>query len=234
MASVVGFETDPHKIITPSITFLDNALAAAEKEQSIKRFVFTSSSAAVSQNKTNEVYNLTDEMWADWAVEAAWAPPPYTMERALANYYASKVLTEQKLWKYVEERKPHFVVNSVLPDFIIGLGVNHKKHGYVSSMGVFKQMFDDSGAMWRSFGAQWCVDGVDTALLHVAGLLHPHTKNERIFAYAHRKTWTDFVQRLKKMYPDHKFPGKLSINAPLGSNRSGRVSTNPCCRPEPG
>lgn len=212
VASVVGFEADPHNIITPSLAFINNALAAAEKEQSIKRLVFTSSSAAVSQKKINEVYNLTDKMWADWAVEVAWAPPPYTMERALANYYASKVLAEQILWKYVEEKKPHFAVSSVLPDFIIGLGVDVEKQGYASSMGVFKQMFDDSGATWRSFGPQWCVDGVDTALLHVATLLHPHQKGERIFAYAHRKTWTDFVQRLKKMYPDHIFPGKWSMS----------------------
>ena len=94
----------------------------AEKEQSLKRFVFTYSSAAVSQNKINEVYDLTDDMWADWAVKAASVPPPYTMERAHANYYASKVLTEQKLWRYVEERKPRFVVSSVLPGFIISLG----------------------------------------------------------------------------------------------------------------
>ncbi|RYP78483.1 hypothetical protein DL771_000436 [Monosporascus sp. 5C6A] len=208
VASVTGVEVDPHKIITPSIAFLDNALAAAEQEQSIKRFVLTSSSFAVSQNRPNEVYDLTPKMWADWAVKEAWAPPPYTMERASANYHASKVLTEQKLWKYAEERKPHFVVNSVLPDFVIGLGINPEKQGYVSSMSLFKQMFDNSGDTWRSFGPQWCVDAVDTALLHIAGLLCPHTENERIFAYGHRKTWTDFIQRLKKMYPHHEFPGK--------------------------
>ena len=208
VASVVGFEADPHKIVKPSIAFLDNALAAAEKEHSLKRFVLTSSSAAASQNKLNEVYDLTDKMWADWAVDEAWAPPPYTMERAVANYFASKVLTEQKLWKYVKARKPHFVVNSVLPDLIVGLPVSIEKQGYVSSMAFIKQLFDNDGTVWRSFGPQWCVDVVDTALLHVATLLHPKTANERIFAYAHRKTWTDFIQRLTRMYPNRKFPGK--------------------------
>jgi hypothetical protein len=68
------------------------------------------------------------------------------------------------------------VVNSVLPDFIISLGVEPEKQGYVSSMGLFKQMFDNSGDIWRSFGPQWCVDAVDTALLHIAGLVCPGTK----------------------------------------------------------
>jgi nucleoside-diphosphate-sugar epimerase len=208
VASVTSLEIDPNKIITPSVAFLDNALAAAEKKKTVKRFVLTSSSAAVSQNKVNEVYDLTPEMWADWAVKEAWAPTPYTIDRAKANYYASKVLTEQRLWKYLEEKQPQFVVNSVLPDFIIGLGISPEKQGYVSSMGLFKQIFDNSGDTWRSFGPQWCVDVVDTALLHIAGLLSPSAENERIFAFAYRKTWTDFIQRLEKMYPLYKFPGK--------------------------
>ncbi|RYP13149.1 hypothetical protein DL765_007024 [Monosporascus sp. GIB2] len=97
VASVTGVEVDPHKIITPSIAFVDNALAAAEQDQLIRRFVLTYSSAAASQDRLNEVYDLTPNMWAEWAVKEAWAPPPYTMERARANYYASKALTEQKL-----------------------------------------------------------------------------------------------------------------------------------------
>jgi nucleoside-diphosphate-sugar epimerase len=208
VASVTSLEIDPNKIITPSIAFLENALSAAEKEQTVKRFVLTSSSAAVSQNKVNEVYDVTRDMWAAWAVKEAWAPPPYTMERAKANYYASKVLTEQRLWQYIEEKQPRFRVNSVLPDFVIGLGINPEKQGYVSSMGLYKQMFDRSGDTWRSFGPQWCVDAVDTALLHIAGLSCPSAENERIFAFAHRKTWTSFIQRLKKMYPQHEFQGK--------------------------
>jgi nucleoside-diphosphate-sugar epimerase len=210
VASVTDFKADPHEIITPSITFVENILAAAENEPSVSRFVLTSSSAAVSQDKFNAVYDLTPEMWANWAVEEAWAPPPYTVKRARANYYASKVLSEQRLWKYVEEQRPRFVANSVLPDFVIGLGVDPGRQGFVSSMGLFQQMFDNSGDAWRSLGPQWCVDAVDVALLHIAGLVCPNTKNERIFAYAHRKTWADFIGRLHGMYPDHDFPGMLT------------------------
>lgn len=208
VASVTGFESDPNKIIPPSIAFIENILTAAENEPSVSRFVLTSSSAAASQDRINEVYDLTPAMWADWAVEEAWAPPPFTVERARANYYASKVLSEQRLWKYVKERNPQFVANSVLPDFVIGLGVDPERQGFVSSMGLFKQMFDNSGEGWKSFGPQWCVDAVDVALLHVAGLVCPYASNKRIFAYAHRKTWSDFIARLQKMYPNHRFPSR--------------------------
>lgn len=208
VASVTAFEADPHKIIDPSVAFVENILTAAEQEPSVKRFVLTSSSAAVSQDKINEAYDLTPKMWGEWAVKEAWAPPPYTMGRARANYYASKVLSEQRMWSFVKERDPRFAVSSVLPDFVLGLGPNPERQGFASSMGLFKEMFDNSGEMWRSFGAQWCVDVVDVALLHIAGLTCPQAENQRIFAYAHRKTWTDFIERLSKMYPQHRFPGK--------------------------
>ncbi|KAE8822905.1 hypothetical protein PTNB85_08911 [Pyrenophora teres f. teres] len=207
VASVTAFSTDPHKIINPSITFVQNILAAAEKEPSVSRFVLTSSSAAASQDRVNEAYDLTPDMWANWAIEEAWASTPHTEQKARANYYASKALSEQRMWKYVEERNPRFVVNSVLPDFVIGLAVKPEQQGFASSMALFKQMFENSGDAWRSFGPQWCVDAYDVALLHIAGLVCPHAKNERIFAYAHRKTWTEFIRRLQESYPNHQFPG---------------------------
>ncbi|KAH9878176.1 hypothetical protein J1614_003393 [Plenodomus biglobosus] len=206
VASVTAFSTDPHKIINPSITFVENILAAAENEPSVSRFVLTSSSAAASQDRVNEAYDLTPDMWANWAIEEAWASTPHTEQKARANYYASKALSEQRMWKYVEERNPRFVVNSVLPDFVIGLAVKPEQQGFASSMALFKQMFENSGDAWRSFGPQWCVDAYDVALLHIAGLVCPHAKNERIFAYAHRKTWTDFIRRLQESYPNHQFP----------------------------
>lgn len=207
VASVVAFDPDPDNIIGPSVAFVKNILAAAEREPAVRRFVLTSSSGAVSQDKVNEVYDLTPDMWADWAVEEARAPPPYLMGRARANYYASKVLSEKAMWEFVQEVKPHFVVNSVLPDFVIGLGPNPGRQGFASSMGLYKQMFDNSGDMWRSFGAQWCVDAIDVALLHIAGLTNPESEGKRIFAYAHRKTWGAFIEKLAQMYPDHSFPG---------------------------
>lgn len=211
VASVVAFEPDPNKIVTPSLAFLDNAIAAAAKEPSIKRFVLTSSSSAATQLRFNEPFDLTDQMWNEKAVTEAWAPPPFGLERAIYNYAASKVQTEQKLWAYAKEKHPHFEVNTVLPDFVIGLPINLGKQGLASSMMFLKQMFYNAGEDFRAFYPQWCVDSVDTALLHLAALLEPGTKNERIFAYAQRKTWTDFIKRIGKMYPNRTLPGKCTV-----------------------
>ena len=50
----------------------------------------------------------------------AWAPPSYNADRAFTVYAASKTEAERALWKSVEERKPHFVVNCVNPNANLG------------------------------------------------------------------------------------------------------------------
>lgn len=44
----------------------------------------------------------------------------------------------------------------------------------------------------------------DTARLHVAGLLDPAIKDERIFGFVHEFNWTDIVALLRKLRPNNK------------------------------
>ena len=108
---------------------VENALESAAKEPSIKRFVYCSSSSAATQHKVNEKFDLTFDSWNEEDVARAWAPPPYTMDRLLPSYNASKVQGEQAFWKFVKERKPGFVGNAVLPDFVLGLPPSPGKQG---------------------------------------------------------------------------------------------------------
>lgn len=125
-------------------------------------------------------------------------------------YNASKDQGEQAFWKFIKECKPGFVGNTVLPDVILGLPLNPAKQGLGPTATMCKTMWDDDASgPWKLFYPQWVIDIEDTTLLHVAGLVHPELKGERIMGYAHNKRWTDFIQRLQKMYPEHKFPGKF-------------------------
>lgn len=54
---------------------------------------------------------------------------------------------------------------------------------------------------------EYFVDVRDTARLHVAALLDPNVKAERIFAFATDYNWTDVLTILHKLRPDHEFPG---------------------------
>ncbi|KKP00634.1 NAD dependent epimerase/dehydratase [Trichoderma harzianum] len=50
------------------------------------------------------------------------------------------------------------------------------------------------------------VDVRDTARLHVAALLDPKIKEERIFAFAQEYNWTDVLNILRKLRPNRQFP----------------------------
>lgn len=200
VATNVSWTPDPNIVVTEAIDFTMFALESAAKTPSVKRFVLTSSSAASTQMLFNEEYDQTPDSWNETAVKMAWAPPPYTDERAALTYCASKVQSEQAMWKFMKEKKPHFVANSVLPDFVCGAPLSPEHQGWTTSGMLFKAMWDGAPGetSWYALQGQWMIDAADTGRLHVAGLIHPDAKNERIFGFAHRKTWTDWISTLKK------------------------------------
>lgn len=119
----------------------------------------------------------------DKAVEAAKRPPPYGPDRIIETYAASKTLAEKAMFDFVKERKPHFVVNSVLPDFVAGKILKPEKQGYSSSVGLFYALFMNQDG-WQTLPSQYGVDSSDVGRLHVAALARQDAQNERIFGYA--------------------------------------------------
>jgi nucleoside-diphosphate-sugar epimerase len=112
----MSFDPDPNKVIPPAVEFAVNALEAAYKEPSVKRFVFTSSSAAaVISSPDIPAANITEDTWSDFIVDAAWADPPYTPERGFVTYAASKNQAEKAVWKFHKEnrhKRPDLTVNT--------------------------------------------------------------------------------------------------------------------------
>lgn len=68
----------------------------------------------------NTKLHIDSTTWNEASPKAAWAPPPYLQDRANHVYATSKVEGERAVWKFVEERKPGFVVNAILPDATFG------------------------------------------------------------------------------------------------------------------
>ncbi|GKT60581.1 nad dependent epimerase dehydratase [Colletotrichum tofieldiae] len=118
VAAVVGLNPDPNQVIPIAVSGSLNALKAAYSEPGVKRFVLTSSSSAALPSGS-EAYKqphvITQDSWSEDGVQPAWAPPPYTPERAMAVYSVSKAESEQAVWKYHKEHRhtrPDLVVNS--------------------------------------------------------------------------------------------------------------------------
>lgn len=128
IAYVSRIVPDPNEVITPTVAGVRSIMDSAIRESSVKEVVFTGSAIAASP-LTQGIDNGTvgRDSWNDAVLEAAWAPPPYGLSHAMANYPASKVAAEKEVWRLVKEKELHFTVNVVSPAGMIGEPLN-KKH----------------------------------------------------------------------------------------------------------
>jgi len=105
------FKPDPTVAIAPMLASAINALEAAAKETTVRRFVYCSSATAAGNAGNGRRSKVTADSWNTAAFLAAWEPPPYTIDRAWAVYAAGKMQTEQAVWRWHRDRRPNFVLN---------------------------------------------------------------------------------------------------------------------------
>lgn len=111
VANVDSVSDDP-KVIERTVKGALNAIAACEKEPSVKRFVYTSSLAAVYIPKPNQQLNIDESTYNYPAVKAASEPPTPGQNRHFINHCAAKTSGELAIWDWVREHQPSFGVNS--------------------------------------------------------------------------------------------------------------------------
>ena len=164
----------------------------------------------MTRPKPNKVFSVDTTNWNQEDIDDAWKPPPYEDSRAWPVYGASKTQAEMEVWKFVKEKKPHFVVNSVLPNANFGLILNEKQP---ASTGSWIPSIYNSGTKFPesliSIPPQWMINVRDTALLHVASLIDPDVENERIIGFAEPYNWNDILAVLRKLCPEKTFPEDL-------------------------
>ena len=211
VASILTFDSDPNKVIPQTIAGAVNAAESAAKQPSVKRFVFTSSSTAITSPRPNEKFEIDVKDWNTSDVEKAWKAPPYTEERAWAVYGASKTQAEQAIWKFAKEKKPGFVVNTVLPNTNLGEILSDKQPASTGAWvkSIYQGDFDNI----KHLPPQWMVDVKDNARLHVSALIDPDVENERILAFAEPFNWNDILAHLRRLCLDRTFPEDIP-NAP--------------------
>lgn len=115
---------DPEAVIPNSISGAKFILESCLKEPKLKRFVYTSSSTAACLPIPGRKLHLDKKTWNDEAVTLAWETP-YSATKAYVVYSASKTEAERTIWKVVQEKKPGFVTNTILPDTNYGRVLNH-------------------------------------------------------------------------------------------------------------
>ncbi|KAH8657896.1 hypothetical protein BX600DRAFT_482486 [Xylariales sp. PMI_506] len=209
VASVVTFSSDPNEVIPPTVAGTTSVLEAALGEPGVRTFVYTSSivAAVEATGSGDGALRAGRDTWNDGATAIAWAPPPYEPGRGSFVYRASKVAAEKAVWKFRDERKPHFTVNSVLPSMVIGEPLD-RSHAESKSNWI-RWLYDGNVAGTASIPATWCVDVKDTAVLHVAAALDPEVKDARIQAWGHSSSWKQLLSITRNFRPEKELPTDL-------------------------
>ncbi|KAL7928116.1 NAD(P)-binding protein [Trichoderma chlorosporum] len=213
-ATDVTLAHEPHRIIPAVKSGTINVLKAASSQDSVKRFVLTSSSVAAIIPEANRKGIAIDEStlmifsldtWNDDVVDLAWSGAAPDSAKGYIIYAASKTEGEKTAWKWVADNKPSFVLNTVLPNCNFGqILVPEQMHG--STMGFVRNFFKRDYSAVELLPPQYFVDVKDTARLHVAALLDPNVNEQRIFAFAKAYNWTDVLTILRKLRPDQEYP----------------------------
>ena len=151
VAFILSYDPDPNNSIPQNVSAALNLLRASANEPSVKRFVQTSSTGAAVMPDANPNNRGNASSWNEAAVQAAWAPPPYELDRIPMVYMASKIAQEKALWKFVEEEKPRFTTNTVLPFWTCGRILN-KSQG-LSSNQFLRGVYNGDQTMLRMFDA---------------------------------------------------------------------------------
>ncbi|KAH6673670.1 hypothetical protein B0J14DRAFT_667193 [Halenospora varia] len=200
VASILTFDSNPEKVIPDVLKGVRGIMNSAAKEPSVKRFVYTSSSTAATAPIHNKEFLIDSNMWNEKQIKEAHAPPPIKPERSWAVYGASKAEAEKAVWQFVEEEKPNFVANAVLPNTAMGKILDPN---IPASTGDFVTKLYKGEK--QGLPPQYYIDVQDIARLHVAALIYPDVQNERLFAYATPFNWNAVLRIFRKLRPDHKF-----------------------------
>ncbi|KAJ4376109.1 hypothetical protein N0V83_001390 [Neocucurbitaria cava] len=211
IASPTGdsYQPDPQATIPHGIRCALSLLESAAKEPSVKSVVYTSSQAAAVAQKPGEPYHITSSSWNEDAKIAWTLPITQDFRRALLNYMCAKTEAEQQGFKWVQDHKPQFTFNTVLPNITFGTVTRPDKTGFTTTSGLLKLVWQGNTLPTELFQSQYFVDVEDVALLHLAALTQPDVQNERIIAMSYRYNWNEILDIFRKIAPDHTFPGKL-------------------------
>ena len=218
--------TDPAVEVDPAVAAINSALVDAAAETSIKRFVYTSSSVAAAMPTMNKEFTYNADLWNESAVAQTYEKPENPRsDRFYVVYAAGKVLSEQAAWRFVREKQPGFVLNTVLPNFAMGPALTEDFSG--STRDFFRGFYNNDEAtvkIMQSLGSQYWVNVLDIARIHVAALIYDDVKGERLYAFAEKYSYNGLVDAIAKADPTRAdLPPKMADPGPdLSSVESAR------------
>jgi dihydroflavonol-4-reductase len=160
-----GVPKDANELIAPARDGALRALRAA-KAAGIKRFVMTSSVAAISYGRGRGVHNFTEADWTDLS------------KPGLTPYVQSKTVAERAARDWVAAEGGGIEYCSVCPSVVLGPVWSAD---YSASVTIIRRLLDGSMSAYPDMGFG-VVDVRDVADLHVRALKAPNMAGERFIA----------------------------------------------------
>ncbi|KAK1755492.1 NAD(P)-binding protein [Echria macrotheca] len=202
VASVVTLDANPERVIPQTVLGVTALLEAASREVSVKEFVYTSSIVAATMPVAGNQTLVGSETFNELALRLAWEGRREEVNGFLV-YMASKAAAEKAVWEFVRDKKPRFTVNSVVPGTIIGAPMHRAQ---VASDGQWmRHVYEGNAGFLLACPESYTVDVKDVALLHVAAILDPDTKNARLQAWADNTNWNAILAIMRRQFPDDKW-----------------------------
>ncbi|EEU33936.1 uncharacterized protein NECHADRAFT_55822 [Fusarium vanettenii 77-13-4] len=208
VASPLDWGTSTESLITNAVVGAMNALKAANKQPSVKRFVLTSSSvAAVFPRPEVEGIVVTENTWNDEAVAAAQGSS--SPAHWYVAYASSKTEAERAVWGFYykdQSRRSDLVVNTVLPSTNFGKSLDPANQGHPSTSSFIQSLWNGTDLeRLKNIPPQYFVDVQDTARLHVAGATFSDVEGERLFAWAKPWNFDTILAILRRQNPNKTF-----------------------------
>ncbi|KAK3652913.1 hypothetical protein LTR56_004861 [Elasticomyces elasticus] len=223
VSTPILFDTDPSKVIGPTVNGTINTLEAAARA-GVERYVLAGSSKAIATTMYNTPYSLSTRVYNYDSIVDSFSPraSESSFERSLNIYSAARTLAELAFWSWIAKNKPPFTANSVVPSGNFGrmLAKKDSDASTKSSVGALKaalagqwdaapvkmgtvyMLREDLAMVLTSAFTEYYVDVQDTARLLVAGLALTSVANQRILAYNGQASWNTLRQDVREIRPD--------------------------------
>lgn len=183
---------DPQKdLVDPAKKGTRNVLEAANRTDSVKRVVVTSSCAAIYGDGKDVLSMPNKELTEDvWNTSSSLDHQPYSFSKAEAEREAWKIAGEQDKWDLV----------TVNPSFVLGPGIN--PHGTSESFAIMKQIGKGDFKMGSPEFNIGCVDVRDLAEAHYEAGMRPEAKGRYIVS-GENSGFIQLAGMIKEKFPNY-------------------------------
>lgn len=183
---------DPQRdLVDPAKKGTRNVLESANRTESVKRVVVTSSCAAIYGDSKDTLSMPNQKLKEDiWNTSSSLEHQPYSYSKTVAEQEAWKIAGEQDRWKLV----------TINPSFVLGPGIN--PHATSESYGIMKQIGKGDFKMGAPAFNIGCIDVRDLAEAHYKAGTLPDAEGRHIIS-AHDSSFGELASIIKEKYPNY-------------------------------